>query len=60
MIIRHSNKLLEQLSEIEGLIQKVERLMEENGVEVDREKMLLTLLKGQEARSAARPNKRKD
>lgn len=60
MVIRHSNKLLEQLSEIEGLIQKIERLMDENGLELDREKMLLTLLKGQEVRNTTRPLKQND
>lgn len=60
MVIRHSNKLLEQLSEIESLIQKIERLMDENGLELDREKMLLTLMKGQEARNTTRPINKKD
>ena len=48
MIIRHSIKILEQLTEIEDLIQKIESYIEENGIEIDREKILLKILKGQE------------
>ncbi len=44
MIIRHSIKILEQLTEIEELIQMVESYVEENGIEVDREKLLLKIL----------------
>lgn len=40
MIIRHSLKILEQLSEIESLIQKIETIIDEENLEVDREKIL--------------------
>ena len=58
MIIRHSLKLLEQLSEIEGLIESLERVMDEKGIEIDREQALLKLLRSQEARSASRLSKK--
>lgn len=45
MIIRHSLKILEQLSEIESLIQKIELIIEDENLEVDREKILLKILK---------------
>lgn len=51
MIIRHSLKILEQLSEIENLIQQVEALAENHGVEIDRENLLTRLLKQQQASS---------
>ncbi len=40
MIIHHSIKLLEQLTEIESLISRIENYIEENKLEVDREKIL--------------------
>lgn len=58
MVIRHSLKLLEQLSEIEGLIESLERLMDERGIDFDREQVLLKVLKGRETRSASRPLKK--
>lgn len=51
MIIRHSLRLLEQLSELETKILQVEKLMEEKGIEIDREQIVLRLLKGQERNS---------
>lgn len=45
MIIRHSLKILEQLSEIESLIQKIEMIIEDENLEIDREKILLKILK---------------
>jgi hypothetical protein len=44
MIIHHSLKILEQLSEIENFISKVESYMDENGIEIDREKILKALI----------------
>jgi hypothetical protein len=44
MIILHSMKILEQLSEIETLIQKIEKYVEESGIELDREKILEALV----------------
>lgn len=44
MIILHSQKILEQLSEIEILIQRIENYIDENGIEVDREKILEVLI----------------
>lgn len=60
MIVRHSLKLLEQLTELENVIQKIERVMDENGIECDRELVLLKILKGQEASYAPRPLKKID
>ncbi len=57
MIIRHSKKILEQLSEIENLISKIETYMDENGVESDREKLLLRVLKERETAMASRSKK---
>lgn len=45
MVIRHSLKILEQLSEIENFISKIERFMEQKGIELDREKLLRGLVK---------------
>lgn len=50
MIIRHSLKILEQLTEIEKIIQKIERYMDEKKLDIDREKVLLKILKSREAR----------
>ncbi len=44
MIIQHSMKLLEQLSEIEAMIKKFESYMEQNQIEVDRDKILEALI----------------
>lgn len=44
MFILHSIKILEQLTEIENTIKKVENYMDENGIEVDREKILEALI----------------
>lgn len=44
MIIRHSNQLLEHLSEVEEKIQYVEHLMEDLNIDCDKEVLLKTLL----------------
>ena len=44
MIILHSLKILEQLSEIENLIQRIESYLDEHGIETDREKILEALI----------------
>jgi hypothetical protein len=44
MVIRHSNQLLEQLSEVEEKIQAIEKLLEELGLDCDKEKLIRTLL----------------
>ena len=44
MIILHSMKILEQLTEIESLIKKIENYMDKNGIEADREKILEVLM----------------
>lgn len=49
MIIRHSLQLLEHLTELEAKIQNWEKLMEELGVEFDREKLLRMIVSGQKA-----------
>lgn len=54
MIIRHSMKILEQLTEIESMIQKIEALVEENDLDIDREKLLLKILRNQEALGTSR------
>lgn len=46
MIIRYSDSLLKQLSELEVRIQKFERLMEELGIDCDREKILQVIIAG--------------
>ena len=53
MIIRHSLKILEQLSEIEEMISKVERYMEQRGIEVDREQLLMKIARKRETELAA-------
>lgn len=57
MIIRHSKKILEQLSEIENLIQKFEDYMDSSGMEIDREKILLKLIKAREVQSTSADKK---
>lgn len=52
MVIRHSLKILEQLSEIEEIIQRVETLADESGVAIDREILLRRLLLKQQSDSA--------
>lgn len=44
MVIRHSNQLLEHLSEIEEKIQIIEKLIEQLDVDCDREAVIRTLL----------------
>lgn len=44
MVIRHSKSLLEQLSEVEEKIKELERVMDEFGVEIDREKLIAAIL----------------
>lgn len=53
MIIRHSLHLLEQLTKIERLIARIEDTMDKTGIEVDREKLLMKLIKTQEAKNAS-------
>jgi hypothetical protein len=50
MIIRHSLQLLEQLTELEQKIQTIESYLEEKGMEVERDKILLWLIQGQRAK----------
>ncbi len=58
MIIRHSESILKQLSELETRIQKFERLMEELGIDCDRENILQVIIAGNGA-NAPRPANRK-
>lgn len=44
MVIRHSNQLLEQLTEVEEKIQLIERLVDELNIDCDKEKLIRTLL----------------
>ncbi len=44
MVIRHSNQLLEQLTEVEEKIKMIEQLMEELEVDCDREKLIKVIL----------------
>ena len=53
MIIRHSLKILEQLHEIEELISRVERFMEQKGIELDREQLLMKIMRNRETELAA-------
>jgi metallophosphoesterase superfamily enzyme len=48
MIIHHSKKILEQLSEIEDFIRKIERYMDETGIDGNRDKLLQQILENQE------------
>jgi hypothetical protein len=57
MIVRHSKKILEQLSEIENLISKIESYMDESGFESDREMILFRILKEREAMMTPRNKK---
>ena len=43
MIIYNSIQLLEQLSEIEVKIQKIEKVMDDLGIELDKEKILMII-----------------
>lgn len=54
MIIRHSMKILEQLTEIESMIQKIEALVEESDLDIDREKLLMKILRNQEVLGTSR------
>lgn len=53
MIIRHSLKILEQLHEIEEIISRVERFMEQKGIELDREQLLMKIMRNRETELAA-------
>lgn len=53
MIIRHSNKILEQLSEIENVIKRFEEYLETNELNIDREKLLMKILKTWEVKSTS-------
>ena len=44
MVIRHSNQLLEKLSEVEERIKLIEQMMEQYGVDCDQEQLLRALL----------------
>jgi phage gp36-like protein len=44
MVIRHSNQLLEKLTEVEERIKMIERIMEECGIDCDQEQLLRALL----------------
>ncbi len=57
MIILHSKKILEQLSEIESLISKIESYMDESGLDGEKEKILLRVLKDREAMMTSRNRK---
>lgn len=60
MIVRHSLKLLEQLTKLEQAIKEIELLMDEKGIECNREVILLKILKGRETSYAPRPRKKKN
>ena len=53
MVIRHSMELLEQLHELEGEIQAIERLAKAQGMNLESETLLrLALLKRKKAKSS--------
>jgi hypothetical protein len=58
MIIRHSLKILEQLTEIETLMRELERIIDQEELPVDREKLLLGILKNREPRGPRQRKKR--
>ena len=45
MIVLHSLKVLEQLSQIEAKIEALEKQMREKGIKIDSESLLMTLVK---------------
>lgn len=49
MVIRHSLQILEQLSEIEELIQKVEALADSKGLQFDREMLIQKIMMKQQS-----------
>lgn len=57
MVIRNVQALLENLSEVENKIQKMERILEECGVEIDREKLLLWIITRKRAETLSRDKK---
>ncbi len=57
MIIQHSLKILEQLAEIETLIKKVERLIDDENLPIEREKLLWGILKCRELRRSRSQDK---
>ncbi len=57
MVIRNVQALLENLSEVENKIQKMERVLEECGVEIDREKLLLWIITRKRAETLSRDKK---
>lgn len=59
MIIRNVRTLLENLTELERDIQVVERMLEDLGIEVDRENILRALVKRKRDESLSR-NQRKN
>jgi hypothetical protein len=59
MIIRHSLKILEQLTEIETHIQVIERLIDDEKIPIEREKLLWGILKCREL-ERSREKKRDD
>ncbi len=48
MIIHHSLRILEQLTEIETLIQEIERFIDDEKLPIEREKLLWGILKSRE------------
>jgi len=56
MVIRHSNQLLEHLSEVEEKIQFIENLMEKLEIDCDREKLIKTLLAKRYALPSGQPS----
>jgi len=53
MIVLNSLFILEQLSEIEEIIQTLEKYIEEKGIEVDREKVLEAIMTSKTHRRSA-------
>jgi hypothetical protein len=54
MIIRNVHQLLENLTEVESKIQKVEKILESCGVDIDREKLLLWIITRKRAEALLR------
>lgn len=52
MVIRHSLQILEQLSEIENIIQKLEAMAQAKGVQLDREMLLSKLIQEQQKKKS--------
>ncbi len=57
MIIQHSLLILEQLTKIEALIHEIERLIDNESLPIQREKIILGILKSRELERSRKNSK---